>query len=221
VRIDRGGEVMAPGTPNDPVQFIDARDLAEWTIRMAEQGATGIYNATGPDYNLTIGKMLEDIKTGIKSNAKFTWVSADFLATQKVRGWSDMPVWVAPRPQNLGFAQISIKKALSKGLTFRSVGNTAQATLEWFKKQPAERQAKMKAGLSPHERPRSWRPGMPHRSRKLFGVPPSGGRVNAGLRTSGLEQKEKGGSNFGSAFLFSGLPVTDQCGDVLSEAMFE
>jgi len=148
VRIDRGGEVMAPGTPNDPVQFIDARDLAEWTIRMAEQGATGIYNATGPDYKLTIGKMLEDIKTGIKSNAKFTWVSADFLATQKVRGWSDMPVWVAPRPQNLGFAQISIKKALSKGLTFRPVGNTAQATLEWFKKQPAERQAKMKAGLS-------------------------------------------------------------------------
>ena len=148
VRIDRGGEVMAPGTPNDPVQFIDARDLAEWTIRMVEQGATGIYNATGPDYKLTIGKMLEDIKTGIKSNAKFTWVSADFLATQKVRGWSDMPVWVAPRPQNLGFAQISIKKALSKGLTFRPVGNTAQATLEWFKKQPAERQAKMKAGLS-------------------------------------------------------------------------
>jgi 2'-hydroxyisoflavone reductase len=59
-----------------------------------------------------------------------------------------MPVWVAPRPQNLGFSQISIKKALSKGLTFRPVGNTAQATLEWFKKQPAERQAKMRAGLS-------------------------------------------------------------------------
>src|SRR6185436_13270204 len=140
VRVDRGGEVMAPGTPNDPVQFIDARDLAEWTIRMVEQGTTGIFNATGPDYKLTIGKMLEDIKTGIKSNAKFTWVSAEFLATQKVRGWSDMPVWVAPRPQNLGFSQISIKKALSKGLTFRPVGNTAQATLEWFKKQPAERQ---------------------------------------------------------------------------------
>ena len=148
VRIDRGGEVMAPGTPNDPVQFIDARDLAEWTIRMAEQGTTGIFNATGPDYKLTIGKMLEDIKAGLKSNAKFTWVSADFLATQKVRGWSDMPVWVAPRPQNLGFSQISIKKALSKGLTFRPVGDTARATLEWFKKQPAERQAKMRAGLT-------------------------------------------------------------------------
>jgi nucleoside-diphosphate-sugar epimerase len=148
VRVDRGGEVMAPGTPNDPVQFIDARDLAEWTIRMVEQGASGIFNATGPDYKLTMGKMLDDIKAGIKSNAKFTWVSADFLSAQKVRGWSDMPVWVAPRPQNIGFSQISIKKALSKGLTFRPVGNTAQATLEWFKKQPAERQAKMRAGLS-------------------------------------------------------------------------
>jgi len=48
VRVDRGGEVMAPGEPSDSVQFIDARDLAEWTIRMVEQGDTGTYNATVP-----------------------------------------------------------------------------------------------------------------------------------------------------------------------------
>ena len=148
VRVERGGEVLAPGTPNDGVQFIDARDLAEWTIRMVEQRATGIFNATGPNYKLTMGKMLDEIKAAENSNAQFTWVDADFLIAQKVRAWSDMPVWVAPRGEETGFSQISIKKALSKGLTFRSIGDTTQATLEWFKKQPAERQAKLKAGLT-------------------------------------------------------------------------
>ena len=149
VRVERGGEVLAPGTPNDGVQFIDARDLAEWTIRMVEQGTTGTFNATGPNYKLGMGKMLDEMKAATKSNAQFTWVDADFLASQKVRAWSDMPVWVAPRGQETGFSQISVKKALSKGLTFRPLSDTTLATLEWFKKQPAERQAKMRAGISP------------------------------------------------------------------------
>src|SRR6266496_6234223 len=84
VRIDRGGEVLAPGTPTDPVQFIDARDLAEWTIRMAEKRGTRIYNATGPAKTLVIGDMLGGIKTGLNSDAKFTWIPAEFLEHQKV-----------------------------------------------------------------------------------------------------------------------------------------
>src|SRR6267143_6586884 len=73
VRIDRGGEVLAPGDPKDPVQFIDARDLAEWTIRMVENRETGIYNATGPGKPFGIGGMLDEIKEAEKSNATFTW----------------------------------------------------------------------------------------------------------------------------------------------------
>src|SRR6267142_2864158 len=79
VRVARGGEVLAPGAPADRVQFIDARDLAEWTIRMVEQGASGTYNATGPAYKLMMGKMLDDIKAAAKSNATFTWGDADFM----------------------------------------------------------------------------------------------------------------------------------------------
>src|SRR3954449_2248585 len=75
VRIDRGGEVLAPGDPSDPVQIIDARDLAEWTIRMVENGATGIYNACGPAKELGVGEMLDTIKTAEKANANFTWVN--------------------------------------------------------------------------------------------------------------------------------------------------
>ncbi|MDQ6860186.1 MAG: NAD-dependent epimerase/dehydratase family protein [Verrucomicrobiota bacterium] len=149
VRIDRGGEVLAPGTPGDPVQFIDARDLAEWTIRMVEKGATGIYNATGPAQPLGVGEMLGGIKTALNSNATFTWADAEFLEAQKVSPWSDMPVWVPPRGEEGGMGRTSIKKALAEGLTFRPLDVTARDTLAWFKTQPADRQATLKAGLKP------------------------------------------------------------------------
>jgi nucleoside-diphosphate-sugar epimerase len=148
VRIDRGGEVLAPGTPADPVQFIDARDLAEWTIRMAENEETGIYNATGPAEKLGIGGMLEAIKAANHSKANFTWVSAEFLENRKVSPWSDLPVWIPPIGEDAGAAQISNKRAIAKGLTFRSLAETARDTLAWFKSQPPERQAKLRAGLT-------------------------------------------------------------------------
>src|SRR5881398_889595 len=92
VRIDRAGEVLAPGSPDDPVQFIDARDLAEWTIRMAENRETGIYNATGSAKPLEIGQMLNEIKDALHSNATFACADGEFLKQQKVEAWSDMPV---------------------------------------------------------------------------------------------------------------------------------
>ena len=145
VRIERGGDVLAPGNQDDPVQFIDARDLAEWTIRMVENGETGIYNATGPAKPLGVAEMLNGIKEAEKSNAKFVWVNEDFLTQQKVEAWSDMPVWAG---KESGIARTKIDKALSKGLTFRPLADTARDTLAWFKSQTPERQAKMKAGLT-------------------------------------------------------------------------
>jgi 2'-hydroxyisoflavone reductase len=149
LRLTRGGEILAPGDPTDPVQFIDARDLAEWTIRMVEQGTTGVFNATGPKSTLTMGQMLAGIQQVTRADARLTWANADFLAAQKVSPWSDMPVWVPPKGDSAGFSRISVAKALGKGLTFRSVPDTTQATLDWFRKQPAERQAKLRAGIKP------------------------------------------------------------------------
>jgi 2'-hydroxyisoflavone reductase len=146
VRVDRGGEVLAPSKPSDPVQFIDARDLAEWTIRMAENRETGIYNATGPAKPLEIGEMLNGIKGALHSNATFTWLPADFLQQQKVEAWSDMPVWAGAED---GITRTNISRALSKGLTFRSLDETARDTLAWFKSLPQERQSKLHAGLTP------------------------------------------------------------------------
>src|SRR5437899_3244789 len=145
VRIDRGGEVLAPGSPSDPVQFIDARDLAEWTIRMVENRETGIYNATGPAKPLGIGGLLDETKAALNSNAIFTWVTEDFLTRQKVEPWSDMPVWTG---KESGLARAKIDRGLSKGLTFRPLAETARDTLVWFKSQPQDRQAKLRAGLT-------------------------------------------------------------------------
>lgn len=149
VRLARGGEVLAPGDGSDPVQIIDARDLAEWTIRMSEARTLGTFNATGPSHPLQMKEMLTGIATAIHAVARPIWVPADFLESEKVEAWSDMPVWVPGRGETAGFAKRSIAKALAAGLTFRPLDTTAADTLAWFKQQPAERQAKLKAGLTP------------------------------------------------------------------------
>jgi 2'-hydroxyisoflavone reductase len=147
VRIARGGEVLAPGDPTDPVQIVDARDLAEFTIRCCENGTMGIYNVTGPQSPLTMAEMLGGIRAVMATDAHLTWVDADFLQAQQVRPWSHMPVWVPPRGDSAGFAARSIRRALDKGLTFRPLADTVRATLEFYEAQPEQRKAELRAGL--------------------------------------------------------------------------
>jgi 2'-hydroxyisoflavone reductase len=149
VRLARGGEVLAPGDGNDPVQFIDARDLAEWTIRMAETRTTGTFNATGPATRLVMRDMLAAIAAATKADARLTWVPADFLDKQQVSAWTDLPVWIPGQGESAGFAQRKIDRALQAGLVFRPLTTTAADTLAWFKQQPDARQAKPKTGLTP------------------------------------------------------------------------
>jgi len=95
--------------------------------------------------------MLNSIKSAENAKANFTWVDADFLEAQKVSPWSDMPVWIPPRGEEAGLSQVSIQRALDKGLTFRPLGDTARDALAWFKSQPPERQAKLGAGVTPEK----------------------------------------------------------------------
>jgi len=136
-RIAKGGEVMAPGTPDDPTEFIDSRDLAEWTVRMAENHEMGIYNAGGPSAPLTMAQMLYGIKAVTTAGAEFTWVPADFLSEQKIRGWRHMPVWVPPVGASAGFLRRSNARAMAKGLTFRPLAVTAKDVLDWNATRPA------------------------------------------------------------------------------------
>ncbi len=148
VRVARGGEVLAPGDGNDPVQYIDVRDLAAWIVLGVERVLTGTYNATGPAKKLTMKAMLDGIKKGAGGDAKFTWVSTEFLEKNKVAPWSDLPVWVPSSRGEEGMTQLNCGKAIAAGLTFRPVAETAKDTLAWFKTLPEDRRGKLLAGIS-------------------------------------------------------------------------
>lgn len=148
VRVARGGEVLAPPAA-DPVQVIDARDLAEWTIRLVEQRALGAFNAVGPGHELGVDAMLHGIRAAVGGDARFTFAPADFLAAQGVRAWADLPAWVPGTGETAGFSRVSNARAVAAGLTFRPFATTAADTLAWWRSLPAERQAKPRAGLSP------------------------------------------------------------------------
>lgn len=149
VRIDKGGEILAPGTPNDPAQYIDVHDLSEWIVRTGENHTLGTFNATGPKGPTTMAEMLYGIKAVTTSDAHFTWVPADFLAEQQVRAWSDMPVWQPAFGRTAGFMAVNCQKAYAAGLTFRPLAETAKSTLDWYKTRPAAEQEKARAGIAP------------------------------------------------------------------------
>ncbi len=144
MRVAKGGEVLAPGTPQRFVQFVDARDLSEWIIKMIEDKQSGIYNATGKPFELTMEKMLEEIKRVSGSDANFTWVDENFLKREKVGEWSEMPLYLAESVKEAqGFLSANIGKALEKGLSFRPLCDTIQDTLAWRK----TNSDRMKAGI--------------------------------------------------------------------------
>jgi 2'-hydroxyisoflavone reductase len=139
-RIDKGGEVLAPDKPDDPCQFIDSRDLAEWMIRMAEAKELGLYNAIGPEKPLTIAEMLYGVKAITTAGAQFTWVPWEFLQQQNVRPWRHMTVWQPPYGRTAGYQRRNASKAIAKGLTFRPLAVTAKDTLDWHKTRPEKEQ---------------------------------------------------------------------------------
>ena len=147
VRTSEGGEVLAPGRPDQFVQFIDVRDLAEWIVRMVEKKLTGIYNANGLPGRVTMQDVLEKSKGVSGSDATFTWVEEKFLLEEKVAAWSEMPFWLPEEaaPHLKGFMFVSTDKADADGLTFRSLSETIRDILTWHQAHQAD--AKLKAGI--------------------------------------------------------------------------
>jgi 2'-hydroxyisoflavone reductase len=146
-RLSRGGEVLAPPR-EDPVQFIDARDLAEWTIRLVEQRAFGAFNGVGPASSLPVGDLLNGIREAIGSTATLVHADAAFLEKQNVRPWADLPAWVPGNGETAGFSRVSNARAVAAGLTFRPLAITARDTLAFWNALPPERRAQPRAGIS-------------------------------------------------------------------------
>ncbi|MCP1583671.1 NAD-dependent epimerase/dehydratase family protein [Pseudoxanthomonas mexicana] len=144
-RVAQGGEILVPGDGNDPIQIIDGRDLGEWMIRLAEAGTTGTFNACGPDYPLSMDAMLYGCQAVTGGGMTLTHVSPAFLDEQQV----GLPIWV-PSKDNpyAGYGAVSNGRAIAAGLTFRPLATTVQDLLAWFRSLPAERQAKLGAGIT-------------------------------------------------------------------------
>jgi len=146
LRIARGGDVLAPVAPDEPVQFIHARDLADFTIKQIEEGRRGIYNAVGPEKPHKIGDLLETCKEISKSEANLIWISEDFIKKEKIAPWSELTLWI-PESEGRGLSLISNARARAAGLTFRATENIIREILTWTKIRPAD--YKMRAGLDP------------------------------------------------------------------------
>ena len=154
-RVAQGGELLAPSHPGWRTQIIDVRDLAEWTLRMVERQQAGVYNATGPDYVLTFGDILDTCRMVSDSDARFTWVSEEFLVENGVTPWVELPLWIPQSdPDMLGFSDISCAKAIAAGLVFRDLAATVRDTLGWDATradttEPPARALQPRAGLAP------------------------------------------------------------------------
>jgi 2'-hydroxyisoflavone reductase len=148
VRIARGGEVLAPGNPDDPVQFIDVRDLAAFMLLAVEKMATEVFSVVGPIERMSVQGMLEGCIAALGSDATLTWADAAFLASQEVQPWMQMTVWVPPDSEFGGLGAVDGSAAAAAGLTTRSIGDTAKDTLAWWNALPEERRKEPRAGLA-------------------------------------------------------------------------
>jgi len=149
VRVQRGGEVLAPEGPDEQVQFIDVRDLADFIVHGIEQNTTGLMNADSPPGEMSMGELLDACKKVSGSDAAFTWLPTDFLAEHEIHAWSDMPCWI-PVGEEAGVGTIQVKRALAAGMTFRPLSETVRDTLDWWANEPKERRnGEMRSGLTP------------------------------------------------------------------------
>jgi 2'-hydroxyisoflavone reductase len=139
-RVAKGGTILAPAYQR--VQFIDARDLARWIATMVEQQVTGVYNVTGPSYDLEY--VLQECQNMIDRHDPIVWVDEKFLIEGGVQDWVELPLWLSTRRSMPGFSKISSQNALRLGLHIRPLRETISSVLEW---DGAREEPKLQAGL--------------------------------------------------------------------------
>jgi 2'-hydroxyisoflavone reductase len=132
IRISRGGEVLAPGAPDDPLQWIDVRDLADWLVTLAEHGTAGAFNAIGPPSPARWGDVLGACVDAAHNDAKLVWAPVAWLEKNEMAGEDSFPIWVPPVGKFAGFHRWNNNRAEAAGLTFRPIADTVKAILAWY-----------------------------------------------------------------------------------------
>lgn len=128
-RIARGGDVVAPGPPEAPVEFIDVRDLAAWLLLGLEQGLSGTYNADGPARRTTMSELMDECIAELGSDARLHWIDAQRLLDFGVEPWVELPLWLPPTAG--GFLTFDSSKARRDGLACRPINATIAAARAW------------------------------------------------------------------------------------------
>jgi len=135
-RLARGGEVLAPGRPDDLAQWVDVRDLAAWLVSAAESGLGGVYDGIGAP--VPFAEFLASVSRGVATPARLTWVEQEFLTEHEVRPWAgrrSLPLWL-PLPEYGGFLSRDVSASLAAGLVTRDLAATAADTLAWLRSEP-------------------------------------------------------------------------------------
>jgi 2'-hydroxyisoflavone reductase len=148
LRVYAAREVLAPVSPQEPVQYIDARDLAAFAVRTVEASDGGTYNCVTPRDSLHFGDLLAACSRAAHSRPTFSFVEAEFLREHHVDPWSDMPLWIPQGDPHRGITSANSARALVHGLIIRSLTETVRDTLDWARA-AGKRMGTLQAGLSP------------------------------------------------------------------------
>ena len=144
-----GGEMIWPGTPDDEIQIIDVRDLANFTADVADKRTLGTFNTVTPVGAFTMGQLKDDCLAVTAADMTPVWVANSFIESQETGGGNAFPIWVPPEPEYGGAARVSGERAVAAGLHNRPTRETARDTVAWWKTLPEERRSTPRAGLAP------------------------------------------------------------------------
>jgi 2'-hydroxyisoflavone reductase len=130
-RICAGGRVLAPGSPDTPVQYIDARDLAAWILRLVMLRASGAFNGTGPNEGATFGELIDTCRWICGEDVEIEWVDEHFLQREGVQPWVELPLWIPSHdPETLGFHKVDTTRSRAAGLKTRPMAVTVSDILD-------------------------------------------------------------------------------------------
>jgi nucleoside-diphosphate-sugar epimerase len=131
-RIHRGGQVLAPGPPDLPLQYIDARDLAAWLLNSATGAVNGPVNVVSRAGHATMRYLLETAVRTTGANAELVWVDADAIQAAGIRPWTELPLWIPPGHEAAGLLSTNVERAYATGLHCRPVEQTVADTWAWL-----------------------------------------------------------------------------------------
>ncbi|MFC9390547.1 NAD-dependent epimerase/dehydratase family protein [Streptomyces venezuelae] len=131
-RIARGGSVIAPGPASLPIQYVDVRDLAEWTLDAVAAGLSGPYNLISPPGHTTMGELLDACVRVTGAGAELRWTAPEALVAAGVAPWSELPVWLPPGETYDAIHRADVSRAVAAGLRCRPVEETVADTWAWL-----------------------------------------------------------------------------------------